>query len=167
MTKLWKIIKEKEKLASLERPTSFFSEIKESKDGICTTFEFFFRDFENNLIWYIKLNLVDNEFSSDLAYMIDVTTASWYDFLPEIIRWIYDNSWYNPLVKYKWYATFFVEYVLKYIRENYPQKRMVLVACLPQNYEKLRAVITDVNTRVDWIRLMWWSDIHAFTIKFE
>ncbi len=129
--------------------------------------EYFFKK-ESNLIWYIKVHLLEPERSDNIARIIDTTSWSGYQYMTSSMKDIYDSNWYNPNFVIKWVASDFLEYVLRDIKNIYNWDDCMVLLSSYDSWEKYLSNTIDnvkkqTNELIKW--QLWWSDFCSFTLK--
>jgi len=144
--------------------SNFHLDINTTQEIWYKKLEFLFSTKMWMLSWYIKVHIIDNE--ENIARIIDVTTASWYNHLTKWLKEVYDINWYDEWNFVKWKWSDFLSEVIRYLNLNYPSIKIITVSCLEKNKPYLEPVIEKVKERV-WeiiINITWWWEHSAFTI---
>lgn len=157
-----------------EISTEYFNdliiEIKTSNNVWFKELEFFFNNSLWLLLWYIKIHLPNNEDEKNIIRIIDVTSASWYRYLSEWVKNVYNENWYDDKwIFIKWKASKYLSFVLLYINKNFRERNTILVSCPEKNKRYLEPVIDDVINRVGDIiwSVTWKCESSSFTINLK
>lgn len=131
--------------------------------------QFFFNNKLGSLLWYINLHILDWDNEKNNVRILDVTSWSWYVHLSQKLQELYDENWFDDWNFVKWKASYFLSFVLTYLRRNFRNRKIILVSCLEKNKPYLEPVIDDVRNRVwDIIEsITWWWELASFTINLK
>lgn len=126
--------------------------------------EFFFNTKLEVLLGYIVVHLLDDDLN--IVRIVEITTASWYDYLSKWLKDLYDNNWPDQWNFIKWKWSIFLSEVIKYININFPNRKIVTISCIEKNLPYLEPVISKVKHDVWEIikEVTWGSEPNSFTI---
>ena len=122
---------------------------------------FFFKDNNWNLLWYIRFNYVD-QWTWPSIYVNETSSSYWFKHFPEYFRKLYEENWYNSNIKLKDFWKDMYIYVFNYILENYPKVKIINFCSLDkkENRESISRIIKRVQDESkDLIeKVLWWNN---------
>lgn len=138
----------------------------EEQEGNIQKHKLFFKDSDNNLIAYISYNVKDWN-----AYIVEITTASWYEHMSEEMKKLYEDNWYNPWKNVKWFWSIALAKTIEVIKWELPDISIITISWdFEEGKEWVKKLIFDIIKKViEQTNLIqtsnWWSHLDLCELR--
>lgn len=133
-----------------------------------TSLEFFFRKGRGELIGYMRTH-IEISTRGSVAYIIDTTSASGFDYLSPELKAFYREHGYQREKVVRGFGRIEFSYVLAFIKENHPDIRIIPVAAYKNNEPAIWDLIDRVQKSTERLidRISWGNEMHIATIFLQ
>lgn len=127
--------------------------------------EFYFKNSKWELLSYMVLTIVENQYWKTW-FINELTTANWYNHLPERLQKIYLEKWYKKGTWIKHFWELALNEILLFSKKNYPDLNIIVVPWLQKNKKHILDLVTRVKSKYSLILETYWeTDNSICTIR--
>lgn len=132
-----------------------------------TSYSFFFKNTENNLISYFSVYTMN--WQDDIFYIKDMTNWNWFEKMSNEMKFLYLENWYDPNFKIKNFSANWLKFIYDYMRKIFPNIRLICVNWLEKNKSYIEIVLRKFieKTWDSLAKILWWWEFALFTIKLD